>query len=72
MQRVIAHGKQETLAPGVEIKDDPVLRFMDSLVKLIIDFTVSCIKPIVTRHLKIFFRDVLDKQLDKINRRKSL
>jgi len=72
LQGIIAHRKQEMLAPGVEIKDDPVLGFMDSLVKFIIDFTVSCIKPIVTRHLKIFFRDVLDKQLDKINRRKGL
>ena len=25
LQRVIAHGKQETLAPGIETKDDPVL-----------------------------------------------
>lgn len=25
LQRVIAHGKQETIAPGVEIKEDPVL-----------------------------------------------
>lgn len=25
LQGVIAHGKQEALAPGVEIKDDPVL-----------------------------------------------
>ena len=25
LQRVIAHGKQETIASGVEIEDDPVL-----------------------------------------------
>lgn len=50
-----AHGKQETLAPGIEIKDKPV----------------SCIKAIVPCHLEIFFGDVLDKQLNKIDRRKS-
>ncbi len=25
LQRVIAHGKQETIAPGVKIKNNPVL-----------------------------------------------
>lgn len=72
LQWVISHGKQETLAPGIEIKDNPMFGFMDSLKKLTVDFTVSCIKAIVSRHLEIFFRDVLDKQFDKVNRRKSL
>lgn len=44
---------------------------MDSLEKLMIDFTLSCINAIVACHLEIFFWDVLNKQLDKINRRKS-
>lgn len=44
---------------------------MDCLVQRIVDFAMSGIKPIVARHLEIFFRDVLDEQLNKINRRKS-
>lgn len=39
--------------------------------QLFVDLTVSGIKPIVSCHLEIFFRDVLDEQLNKINRRKS-
>ena len=43
---------------------------MNSLVKFLVDFTVSCIKAIVPCHFEIFFRYVLDEQLNKINRRK--
>lgn len=44
---------------------------MDSLVKLLVDFTVPCIQAIVACHLEIFFGDVLDEHLNKINRRKG-
>ena len=70
-QRVIAHGKQEPLTPGIEIKDDSVFCLRDSFMQPFIDLTVSGIKTIVSCHLEIFFRDVLDEQLNKINRRKS-
>lgn len=33
-----------------------------------VDPAVSCIKAIVPCHLENFFRDVLDEQLNKINR----
>lgn len=36
-----------------------------------VDLAVPGIKTIVSYHLEIFFRDVLDEQLNKINRRKS-
>ena len=39
--------------------------------KLLVDFTVPCIQAIVACHLEIFFGDVLDEQLNKINRRKG-
>lgn len=39
--------------------------------QLAVDLTVSGIKTRVACHLEIFFRDVLDKQLNKINRRKG-
>ena len=39
--------------------------------KPIINFTVSGIKPIVAGHFEILFRDVLNKQFDKINGRNS-
>ena len=39
--------------------------------QLVIDLTMSGIKAIVACHLEIFFGDVLDKQLNKINGRKS-
>lgn len=39
--------------------------------KLLVDFTVPCIQAVVPCHLEIFFRDVLDEQLNKINRRKG-
>lgn len=44
--------------------------FMDSSVKIFIDLAVSGIKPIITGHLEILFRDVLDEQLDKVDGRK--
>ena len=44
---------------------------MDCPVQLVVDLTMSGIKTIVTCHLEIFFRDVLDKQLNKINSGKS-
>lgn len=72
LQRVIAHGKQKALAPGVEIKDDTVLRSMDCLIQFIVDFTVSGIKAIVACHFEIFFRDMLNKQLNKLNSGKGL
>lgn len=39
--------------------------------KLPIDFTVPCIQAIVACHFEILFGDVLDEQLNKINRRKG-
>ena len=39
--------------------------------QLVVNLTVSGIKTIVSCHLEIFFRDVLDEQLNKINGRKS-
>ena len=39
--------------------------------QLFVDFAVSGIKTIVSCHLEIFFRDVLDEQFNKINCRKS-
>lgn len=46
--------------------------FMDSFVKIFIHFTMSGIKPIVTGHLEVFFRDMLDEQADKVDGRESL
>lgn len=71
LQGVIAHRGQETAAPGVEAENDPVLGFMDSFVEIFIHFTLSGIKPIVTGHLEILFRDMLEEQADKVDGRKS-
>ena len=45
---------------------------MDSFMQPVVDFTVPGIKTIVTSHLEIFFRDMLDEQLNKINSGKGL
>lgn len=45
--------------------------YMNSSVKIFIDFTVSGIKSIVTGHLEILFGDMLDKQLNKVDSRKG-
>ena len=37
----------------------------------VVDLTMSGIKAIVPCHFEIFFRNMLDKQLNKINSRKS-
>ena len=71
LQWIIAHSQQKALAPGVEIKKNPVLRFVNCLGKFTVNFTMSCIKTIVSGHLEILFRDMLDKQFDKIYGRKS-
>lgn len=70
-QGVKTHSGQKTIAPGIEIKDGPVLGFMNSFVKIFIHFAMSGIKPIVTGHLEILFRDMLDEQADKVDGRKS-
>lgn len=71
LQGIITHSGQEAIAPGVEIEDDLMFGFMNSPVKIFIDFAVSGIKPIVTGHLEILFRDVLDEQPDKVDGRKG-
>ena len=71
LQGVISHSGEETIAPGVEIEDDFMFGFMNSSVKIFINFAVSGIKPIVTGHLEILFRDMLDEQADKVDGRKS-
>lgn len=71
LQGVIPHGKKKTLAPGIKIKNDPVFRSMDSPVQLIVDLAVSGIKTIVASHFEIFFRNVLNEKLDKIDSRKG-
>ena len=40
--------------------------------KLIVYFTVSGIKTVIPGHFEMFFRDMLDKQFNKVNSRKSL
>ena len=71
LQRGITYGEQKTIAPGIKIKDYPVFRSMDSLVKLLINLPVSGIKPIVPGHLEILFRDMLNEQFNEINGRKG-
>lgn len=44
---------------------------VDSFVEMQIDLAVSGIKSIITGHLEILFRDVLDEQPDKVDGRKS-
>ena len=71
LQRGITYGEQKTIAPGIKIKDYPVFRSMDSLVKLLINLPVSGIKPIVPGHLEILFRDMLNEHFNEINGRKG-
>lgn len=71
MQRAIAHGKQKAHAPGVGIKDEPVFWLMGCLMQLAANLTVPGIKAMVPCHLGMFSRNVLDKQFNKINRRKG-
>ena len=71
LKGVITHGEQKTIAPGIKIKDYPVFRSMDSLVKLLINHPVSGIKSIVPGHLEILFWDMLNEQFKEINGRKS-
>lgn len=72
LQRVITHGEQKAYAPCIEAEDDSVFGFVDSFAKVPINFPVPGIKAIVARHFEIFFRDMLDEQLNKINGGKSL
>ncbi len=72
MQGVITHGKQKTVTPGVKIKDDPMFGLMDCLMQLVVNLTMSGVKAVIACHFKILFWDMLDKQLNKINSRKSL
>lgn len=45
---------------------------MYCFVQAVINLAVSGIKAIVPCHFEIFIRDMLDKQFDKVNGRKSL
>ena len=46
--------------------------FVDRLMEFVIGLAVPGIEPIIPGHLKILFRDMLDKEFDKIKSRKSL
>lgn len=70
LKRIVPHSEKETLPPGIEIEENPVLGFGDSFIELIVDLPVSGIKPIVPCHLEILFRDMLNEQFNKINGRK--
>ena len=43
-----------------------MLDFRNCLVKLFVRFAVSCIEPIITRHLEVFFRYMLDQQGNEV------
>ena len=45
--------------------------FWDSLAELLIRFPVPCIEPIITSHLEMLFRDMLDEKGNEIHYRNS-
>ena len=48
-----------------------MFRFMDSTTKFFIYFAVSGIETVITDHLEMFFRDMLNKKPDEIYCRES-
>lgn len=70
LKRIIPHSEKETLTPGIEIEENPVFGLWNSFMEFTVNLPVSGIKPIVPCHLEILFRDVLNKQFNKINGRK--
>lgn len=51
---IVAHSEKETLTPGIEIEENPVLGYGDCFMELIAKFPVSGIKIIAADHLEIF------------------
>ena len=60
---------QNGFPPTVEGKKNSMFFFRDSPVQPLVGFTVSGIKPVVTDHFEMFFRDVLGQTGDKVKDR---
>lgn len=69
-ERVVAKRQKDILTPFCKGFHQTVLGFWDSFPKCFVCIPASGIKPIVTCHFKVFFRDVLNQELYKINDRK--
>lgn len=72
-QRVIAEREEDIFPPSVKTAEEGVLRGMDGpAARGRVSGPVSGIKPIITCHLEIPFRDVLDEELYEVDGRDGL
>lgn len=68
-ERVVTEGQKKELPPFVKIQQDPVSGSGNSPAEFFIRFAVSCIEPIITSHLEMFFWDMLDEEGNEIQYR---
>lgn len=66
-ESIIAERAKDKAAPFIESQKDFVSGLWNYLMKRIIDIPVSCIKAIIAGHFKMLFRDMLDKQGNKVH-----
>ena len=71
LKGIVPHSKKEMFTPGIEIEENPVFRLRDCFMEFPVNLPVPGIKPIVSGHLEILIRDMLNKQFNEINGRKG-
>ena len=68
-QRIITERGENTVSPFVKALVESVLFFGDGAVELFISVPSPGIKPAITNHFKVLFRDMLNQAFDEIHGR---
>lgn len=67
---IIAKREKDVIAPQRKTLHDMVFGRMDCFAQGAVGFPMPCIKAVIAGHFKLFFRDMLDQEFDKIDGRK--
>ena len=68
-QRIVAKGRKYSSSPLIKTAKDMMLFTRNSTVKLLVNFTMSCVDPTIPDHFKIFFWYVSNQPFDKVHGR---
>ena len=69
LKGIVTKGEEKKLAPFVKIQQGSVVGFRDSPAEVFVRVPVSCIKPVITDGLEMFFGDMLDEEGNEVQHR---